>query len=53
LLERAQHDGAARADASAGDVFALVSSLAWAADQRGDSDADLRRMLALVTDGLR
>jgi len=53
LLERAQQAGAMRADAAAGDVFALVSSLAWAADQRGDSDADLRRMLALVTDGLR
>lgn len=53
LLERAQQVGVARADASAGDVFALVSSLAWAADQRGDSDADLRRMLGLVTGGLR
>lgn len=53
LLERAQQAGVARADASAGDVFALVSSLAWAADQRGDSDADLRRMLGLVTGGLR
>jgi AcrR family transcriptional regulator len=53
LLERAQQAGAVRADASAGDVFALISSLAWAADQRGDSDDDLRRMLALITTGLR
>jgi AcrR family transcriptional regulator len=53
LLTRAQEAGAVRGDAESGDVFALVSSLAWAADRRGDSDDDLRRLLSLATGGLR
>ncbi|HXC76778.1 MAG TPA: helix-turn-helix domain-containing protein [Candidatus Acidoferrum sp.] len=53
LLHRAQQVGAARADVRPGDVFAVVSALAWAADTRNDSDADLRRMIALVLAGMR
>ena len=53
LLTRAQETGAARQDAQASDVFALVASLAWAADRRRATDDDLKRMLALVTSGLR
>ena len=53
LLERAQQAGAVRASASERDVFSLVASIAWAADRRGDSDDDLKRLLGLVTSGLR
>ena len=53
LLKRAQDAGTARAEAEANDVFALVASLAWAADRRRATDDDLKRMLALVTSGLR
>jgi AcrR family transcriptional regulator len=53
LLKRAQESGAARADANAQDVFVLVASLAWSADRSRASDDDLKRMLALVTGGLR
>ncbi len=53
LLARAQEAGAVRSDVSAGDVFTIVASLAWASDRRGDSDADLRRLLGIATVGLR
>lgn len=53
LLQRLQADGHASREASSEDVFTLVASLAWAADCRGDSKADLRRMLALVSAGIR
>jgi AcrR family transcriptional regulator len=53
LLQRAQENGNASKAASAEDVFTLVSSLAWAAENRGDSQSDLRRMLALVSAGIR
>jgi len=53
LLERAKAAGAVRADVQASDLNALIGSLAWAAEQRGDSDAALLRLLRLVTDGLR
>jgi AcrR family transcriptional regulator len=53
LLKRAQEHGTARADLSSADVFAIVASLAWASDRRNDSDADLRRLLAITTAGLR
>jgi AcrR family transcriptional regulator len=33
LLRRAQQDGAARADMDGNDLFALISALAWLADQ--------------------
>ncbi|MEO8906758.1 MAG: helix-turn-helix domain-containing protein [Microbacteriaceae bacterium] len=53
LVDQAQAAGVVRDTVSAADVFALVASLAWGADRRGGSDDDLKRMLALVTTGLR
>jgi AcrR family transcriptional regulator len=53
LLARAQEAGAVRADVQASDLNALIGSLAWAAERRGDSDAALCRLIKLVTDGLR
>ncbi|HEY5223924.1 MAG TPA: TetR/AcrR family transcriptional regulator [Microbacteriaceae bacterium] len=53
LVEGAQKAGTVRDAVSAADVFALVASLAWGADRRGGSDEDLKRMLSLVTTGLR
>jgi AcrR family transcriptional regulator len=53
LVGKAQKAGVVRDSVAAADVFALVASLAWTADHRGGGDADLRRMLDLVTNGLR
>jgi AcrR family transcriptional regulator len=53
LLKRAQDAGAVRADVKADDLFVLASSLAWAADSNGYDQSDLRRLLTLVTVGLR
>lgn len=53
LLKRAQDAGAVRADVKADDLFVLASSLAWAADSNGYEQSDLRRLLTLVTVGLR
>jgi len=53
LLERAKKAGAVRADVQASDLNALIGSLAWAAERRGDSDAALQRLIRLVTEGLR
>jgi AcrR family transcriptional regulator len=53
LVDRAKEAGAIRTDVNSSDVGALIASLAWAAERRGDSDETLRRMLRLVTDGLR
>jgi AcrR family transcriptional regulator len=53
LLHRAQQAGAARSGLRPGDVFAVVAALAWAADARNDTDADLRRMIAVVIAGIR
>jgi AcrR family transcriptional regulator len=53
LLRRAQQAGAARPGLRASDVFAIIAALAWAADTRNDTDADLRRMIALVLAGMR
>ncbi len=53
LVRRAKEAGAIRADVEPLDIFALVSSVAWASQRRGDSDAGLRRMLALATTGIR
>ena len=41
-----------RTDLDPVDVFTLVASLAWAADTRGDSEDDLRRMVRLLLEGL-
>lgn len=53
ILARAKDAGAVRADVQASDLNALIGSLAWAVEQRGDSDAALPRLIKLVTDGLR
>ena len=52
LLARSTQTSFTRTDLDPVDVFTLVASLAWAADTRGDSEDDLRRMLHLVLDGL-
>lgn len=53
LVDRAKKAGVIRDDVDYRDLFALVSSVAWASQRRGDSDADLKRMLALATGGIR
>ncbi|WP_162940105.1 TetR/AcrR family transcriptional regulator [Gryllotalpicola protaetiae] len=53
LLARAKAAGAVRADVQASDLNALIGSLAWAAERRGDSDAALQRLIRLATMGLR
>ena len=52
LLARSTQTSFTRTDLDPVDVFTLVSSLAWAADTRGDSEGDLRRMIHLVLEGL-
>src|SRR5229473_7671373 len=52
LLARSTQTSFTRADLDPVDVFTLVASLAWAADTRGDSEQDLRRMVHLVLEGL-
>jgi AcrR family transcriptional regulator len=52
LLARSTQTSFTRADLDPHDVYTLVSSLAWAADTRGDSEDDLRRMVHLVLEGL-
>ena len=52
LLARSTQTSGTRTDLDPIDVFTLVSSLAWAADTRGDSEQDLRRMIHLVLEGL-
>ncbi len=53
LVARAKAAGELRDDVDPRDVFALVSSVAWAAQRRGGTDADLKRMLSLATTGIR
>jgi AcrR family transcriptional regulator len=52
LLARSTQTSFTRTDLDPHDVFTLVASLAWAADTRGDSEDDLRRMVHLVLKGL-
>ncbi len=52
LLARSTQTSFTRVDLDPHDVFTLVASLAWAADTRGDSEDDLRRMVHLVLEGL-
>ncbi len=52
LLARSTQTSFTRVDLDPHDVYTLVSSLAWAADTRGDSEHDLRRMVHLVLEGL-
>ncbi|MDT0322567.1 TetR/AcrR family transcriptional regulator [Streptomyces millisiae] len=51
LTERARAAGAIRADATANDVFALISAAAWLREQVGPADAD--RLATFLVDGLR
>jgi AcrR family transcriptional regulator len=53
LLARAQQAGGARPGLDPGEVFVIIAAISWAADVRGDSDADLRRVLDVVLTGLR
>jgi AcrR family transcriptional regulator len=53
LVDRAKKAGAIREGVDYRDLFALVSSVAWASQRRDDSDAGLERMLALATGGFR
>jgi AcrR family transcriptional regulator len=53
LLERAQHAGAVRKDATVADVFALVYGPFAATHQRSIDSAARERLLAIVCDGLR
>jgi AcrR family transcriptional regulator len=52
LPARSTQTSFTRTDLDPVDVFTLVASLAWAADSRGDSEDDLRRMVHLVLQGL-
>ena len=52
LLARSTQTNFTRTDLDPVDVFTLIASLAWAADTRGDSEQDLRRMIHLVLEGL-
>ena len=52
LLDRSTQTSFTRTDLDPVDIFTLVASLAWAADTRGDSEDDLRRMIRLLLEGL-
>lgn len=52
FVEKAVRAGLLRADLAPADVFTILVALAWAADQRGDTDDDLRRMIETVLVGL-
>src|SRR5688572_24604247 len=53
LLERAQQAGNVRQDISIADVFALVSGVFVAIDQRGGDAAARQHLFTVVSDGLR
>lgn len=53
LLKRAQRAGDVRDDVTIDDVFALVSGVFVAIDQRGGDAASRKHLLAVVSDGLR
>src|SRR5258708_30167146 len=52
LLARSTQTSFTRVDLDPQDVFTLVASLAWAADTRGDSQRDPRRMVHRRLQGL-
>lgn len=52
LTDRARAAGAIRADATADDVFVLVSAAAWLRGQIAD-EARAERLLAVFRNGLR
>jgi AcrR family transcriptional regulator len=51
LLTRAQQAGVIRADASAADLFTLISAIAWTSEQVPAEQAE--RLLSFALDGLR
>lgn len=53
LVARAKSAGAVREDVDPQDLFALVGSVAWACERRRATSAELQRMLALATGGIR
>ena len=52
FVDRAKAAGLFRPQLRAADVFTIVAALAWAADKRGDTDDDLRRMIDTVLRGM-
>ena len=53
LLARAQDAGVVRTDVTADDLLVIASSLAWAVDKSGRSQADVPRLLDIFIAGLR
>jgi AcrR family transcriptional regulator len=53
LVERAQKAGVVRTDVGAGDVLTLVMGTVGAADRHGASAAERKRLLRVISDGLR
>lgn len=52
LLTAAQRAGVIRADLTAAELFALVTAIAWTAEQAPDLEDRRERLLRLVTEGL-
>jgi hypothetical protein len=52
LLVRAQHAGAANAEATIGDVLQLVNAISLATEYLGDRAPQADRLLRLVVNGL-
>lgn len=52
LLAAAQRAGAIRADLTAAELFALVTAIAWTAEQAPELDDRRERLLQLLTEGL-
>lgn len=52
FVAKARTAGLLRPGLRAADVFTIVAALAWAADQRQDTDDDLRRMIDVVLLGM-
>ena len=53
LVERAQKARVVRADVGAGDVLTLVMGTVGAADRHGAGPAERKRLLRVISDGLR
>jgi len=52
LLLKAQDGGMARLDLTPNEVFALITALAWALQNFGDTDVELERRVDLVLSGV-
>jgi AcrR family transcriptional regulator len=53
LLVRAQRDGAIRDDIGIGDLMAIIAGMLFALQRRSGDQADPRRAVAVLRDGLR